>query len=166
MNVRAAFRGSPWLDLVLVLATLGSTTWVATRGELDIEKALGLCSTKWLWAMHDNNIKFQARMARFQRGDPPRPLRERYGEIHPWSPIAWVNRVPAMEPVWKWCEEFQEKKVAPLLIIASIGLGAIAVRRPGARRVRLGLDGSPRRLRLCWPRLPSSRNCCCAGSIL
>ena len=82
-------------------------------------------------------IRRRAQMAKLNAGPPPRSLRELYAEKYPWSPISWVNRVPAMAPVWKWCEEVQEKRVAPLLTLASIGLGLIAVRRPGVRRAAL-----------------------------
>jgi hypothetical protein len=136
MTFRARLTVSPWLDLVLLLATLATTSWFATRGEREVEKALGLASTKWLWDMHDNMIKHRSRMAAFHAGPPPRSLRERYAEEYPWSPISWVNRVPAMDSVWKWCQEFQEKRLAPLLTLTSIGLGLIAVRRPGTRRAR------------------------------
>ena len=37
MSFRARFFSVPWLDLALLLATLVTTTWVATRGELDVE---------------------------------------------------------------------------------------------------------------------------------
>ncbi len=109
MSFRARFFAVRWLDLVLLFATLVTTTWVATRGEPDVENALGLDSTKWLWDMHDNMIKLRARMSQHHAGPPMRSLRELYADSYPWSPISWINRVPAMGPVWRWCEELQER---------------------------------------------------------
>jgi hypothetical protein len=40
-------RGGPWLDVLLLVATLAPAAWMATRGEAEIERDLALSSTQW-----------------------------------------------------------------------------------------------------------------------
>jgi hypothetical protein len=130
MDHRPRLRDLPWLDLLLALSIVASTGWLATHDERSLENALGVVSTQGLRDL-DAHIR---KMTRHLDGGRP-TLSQIYGREYPRSPIAWLNRHPVMENVWKSCSDLHETTV-PILMVASVCVGLIAVRRPARKGVR------------------------------
>lgn len=126
------------IDVPILAATLLASAWVVTHTDRQLESALGLVSTQWLYDM-DADIKQLLRNNPAPEGRPSLDARGRYARDYPRSPIAVMNRIPgalrAEEAIAKGVE-----RGLPALAIATVGLGIVAVRRPGptTRRPRRG----------------------------
>jgi len=129
------FHGFPWVDSLLLLATLVVATWVVTRTVYELESALSLEPKQKVW----DDLKGIHDRVPLLAGRRIKTLREQYAEAYPRSPLATMNQIPGVIAAWTICARIRER-TPPFLAIASLGIGIVAIRRPGhpARRARWG----------------------------
>jgi hypothetical protein len=135
-----------WADALLLVIYLTPAAWMATHTQRELEAALGPYRTQWFGELaSDQELNNRIMAARFAHNSTP--LRDRYAEYYPRSPLTRLNQIQAKRAVWDLCSRFQEQTL-PAFFVASVGLGLIAVRRgcathprarPGPGRVAAGL---------------------------
>jgi hypothetical protein len=119
------------IDVPLIAVTVFTSSWLTGHTDRQLESALGLTSTQWLYDMQGSWGGAGGRTTLTER--------ERFAQIFPRSWIARINQLPglpgAQKSLAKWVE-----RVLPAMAVAGVGLGVVAVRRPGrrVRRVRWG----------------------------
>lgn len=124
------------IDVPLILLTLAVALWSIPRTDVEVEVAIGLPSSAWLSNMDVFHQKRLDEIAIQQTGHIRLSNREQYARKYPGSPVTWINRPPlvlAGEQVLNKCAE----RSLPALIVASLTLGIVAVRRvdrPDRRR--------------------------------
>ncbi|WP_406694970.1 hypothetical protein V5E97_28400 [Singulisphaera sp. Ch08] len=128
-------RVIPRLDLVVLVACLVAGVWVATYTGDELQTALGLIPPQW-------NLRFGATNSLKElSGVHVETHRESYAKAFPRSPLATINRIPAVIAGWELCARVR-KTGLPFLTIAGLGVGFVAIRprtkTPGARRLRRG----------------------------
>jgi len=128
MSRNYLLRASPWLDVLLLVATLAPAAWMATRGEADLEQDFALCSTQWQRELDKHILRLEAE-ADASMGQRARTARERYAEVYPRSPLSRINQIPAVRCFWNACARGRERAL-PFLTVASVGIGLVAIRRP------------------------------------
>ena len=126
--------GRSWLDILLLLAFLVPAAWMSMFDEIDAEKALGLFSTGWIHVLDEHMLNLRREQAA-QEGQRATTVREYYSQTHPRSPLAAINRRPAIASFWSFCKRCHETAL-PFLTILSPGVGLITMRRSCRRRCR------------------------------
>lgn len=118
----------PWLDVLLLVATLAPAAWMTTRREADLEQDLALSSTQWQRELDKHLLKLEREVAA-SMGQRAQTARERYAEVYPQSPLSRINLIPAVRSFWSACARVRETALPPLTV-ASVGIGLVAIRRP------------------------------------
>ncbi len=117
------------IDLPLTLAALGASVWLTTRTDRAIEAAINYPSSQWLYDNGDEQRQLQMGIGGFGTS-PLKELtpRQQYAQDHPRSPIGWVNGSWLVLAIEQACE-FAAERTLPALIVLSLLLGVVIVRR-------------------------------------
>ena len=117
------------VDTMLLAIFLAPAAWIATHTQRDLEAALGLHRAHWVAATACEQ-EMITRLVSAQMAHNSTPVRDRYAERYPRSPLNVLNQIRAKHVVWDLCSSFQQRAL-PAFFVASIGLGWIAIQERG-----------------------------------
>jgi len=120
------------VDLPILAITLLTAGWLATHTDAQIETAMGLV---WTQSTFDSDIWNREPMDVMWDSPGPPPLREKFAEKWPGSPIAKVNQISVIED-WERAINYRFGRGLAALAVAGVGCGVVAVRRPSSPRRR------------------------------